>query len=56
MIHKITIGPLQTNCYIVYDETTLQGMIVDPACEDTKITDYIEQNNISAEKHIEYAT
>lgn len=50
MIHKITIGPLQTNCYIVYDENTLQGMIVDPACEDVKITDYIEQNNIKIEK------
>ena len=49
MIHKITIGPLNTNCYIVYDENTLQGMIVDPACEDTKITDYIEQNNIKIE-------
>ena len=50
MIHKLTIGPLQTNCYIVYDENTLQGMIVDPACEDTQITDYIEQNNIKIEK------
>ena len=50
MIHKLTIGPLQTNCYIVYDENTLQGMIVDPACEDNKITDYIEQNNIKIEK------
>ena len=50
MIHKLTIGQLQTNCYIVYDENTLQGMIVDPACEDNKITDYIEQNNIKIEK------
>ena len=50
MIHKLTIGPLHTNCYIVYDETTLQGMIVDPACVDTQITDYIEKNNIKIEK------
>ena len=50
MIHRITMGPLQTNCYIVYDETTLQGMVVDPACVDAKIPDYIEQNNIKIEK------
>lgn len=50
MIHKITIGPLQTNCYIIYDEKTLQGMIVDPAYEDLKIINYIEQNNIKVEK------
>lgn len=50
MIHKITIGPLQTNCYIIYDENTLQGMIVDPACEHPKITEYVEQNNIKIEK------
>ena len=50
MIHKITIGQLQTNCYIIYDENTLQGMIIDPACEDSQIIDYIEQNNIKIEK------
>lgn len=50
MIHKIIVGPLQTNCYIVFDENTLQGMVVDPACCDLKITDYIEQNNIKIEK------
>ena len=50
MIHKLTIGPLQTNCYIIYDEDTLQGMIVDPACEDERIIKYVEQNNINIEK------
>lgn len=50
MIHKITVGPLQTNCYIIYDEKTLQGMVVDPGWEDNQIIDYIEQNNIKIEK------
>lgn len=50
MIHKITVGPLQTNCYIIYDEKTLQGMVVDPGWEDNQIIDYIEQNNINIEK------
>ena len=51
MIHKLTIGPLQTNCYIVYDENTLQGMIVDPACEDKQITALYKLFEVRVDAH-----
>lgn len=36
-INKYSLGELQTNCYILYDVKTLDGVIIDPACN----ADYI---------------
>jgi len=36
-INKIVVGPIQTNCYLVYDETSKEAVIVDPGDESSKI-------------------
>jgi len=34
---KIIVGVLRTNCYIIYDESSGQGVIIDPGGEPSKI-------------------
>lgn len=36
-IVTIPVGPLETNCYLAYDEETKDGVIVDPGFEPDKI-------------------
>lgn len=38
-IERFVLGPLNTNCYLVYDETCLEGVVIDPADEG----DFISQ-------------
>ncbi len=33
MVRKIVVGPLQTNCYIIADEGSHEGVIIDPGDE-----------------------
>lgn len=48
-IEKLILGGYMENCYIVYDEKTLKGFIVDPGDEGNLIKNYIEGNNIKLE-------
>lgn len=48
-IEKLILGGYMENCYIVYDEKTLRGFIVDPGDEENFIKNYIEKNNIKLE-------
>jgi glyoxylase-like metal-dependent hydrolase (beta-lactamase superfamily II) len=41
-IEHIVVGPLQSNCYIVYDENSLEAMVIDPGGEPEKILNVIE--------------
>ena len=41
-IETFAVGPLQVNCYIVYDETTKEAMVIDPGDEPDMIMDIIE--------------
>lgn len=41
-IEQIVTGPLQSNCYIVYDEASLDAMVVDPGDEPEKIMRVID--------------
>lgn len=36
-IETVVVGPLQVNCYIIYDEETLQAVVVDPGDDLKKI-------------------
>ena len=36
-IKKLIVGPLKTNCYIIFDEKTKKGVIIDPGAEAKKI-------------------
>lgn len=41
-IENIVVGPLQVNCLIVYDEDSLDAMVVDPGDEPRKIISFLE--------------
>lgn len=44
-----SVFDLQTseNTYLVYDENTLNGVIIDPGCDMDKISKLIEENNVN---------
>lgn len=50
-IKKFTFNPFSENTYLVWDENTLEGMIVDPGMlqeeEEKEISSFIERNNIT---------
>ena len=43
---KLTLGALDTNCYILYDSETKEAAVIDPADEDIKIIDTIKNYNL----------
>ncbi|MFZ2154590.1 MAG: MBL fold metallo-hydrolase [Bradyrhizobium sp.] len=45
-IENIVVGPLQVNCYIVYDEDSLEALVVDPGDEAEKIISLIESRRL----------
>jgi len=49
-IKKFTVNPFQMNCYIYYDEASLEGIIIDPGAydkyEEDEIIRFIESKNI----------
>jgi hydroxyacylglutathione hydrolase len=47
MIHEILpVGPLQCNCSIMGDETTHEGMVIDPGDDIEDVLDLIEKHNL----------
>lgn len=46
---RITVGALQTNCYIVYNEFTKKGFIIDPGAESRRICAELRRLNIVPE-------
>lgn len=49
VIKTFVLGELQTNCYLVYDGTTKQGVIIDPADEANFISEQILELKIKPE-------
>ena len=45
LIKAIEVGYLQTNCYIVADEATLDAAVIDPGADSNLILDYIERGH-----------
>lgn len=45
IIEKLIVGPLENNCFIIADENTKEGLIVDPGDEPDRILDLIHENN-----------
>jgi hydroxyacylglutathione hydrolase len=45
-IKAIPVGQLETNCYVVTDEETLECAVIDPGDESNTILDYIEDNHL----------
>ena len=48
LIKCLTVGPIETNCYIVTDENTLQCAVIDPGDESNTVMDYLEDNHLTA--------
>ncbi|MDR1589014.1 MAG: MBL fold metallo-hydrolase [Oscillospiraceae bacterium] len=46
LIKTLTVGQLETNCYVVSDENTLMCAIIDPGAESGVILDYVESNRL----------
>lgn len=45
-IKKFTVGFLQTNCYLIYDEDAKTGFLIDPGLFDKGIEKEIKKNGI----------
>ena len=46
LIKTLPVGQLETNCYIVTDENTLDCAVIDPGDESNTILDYLEDNRL----------
>ncbi|MFQ9986089.1 MAG: MBL fold metallo-hydrolase, partial [Lachnospiraceae bacterium] len=40
-IHKMIVGPVQTNCYLVYNEESKETLIIDPGDQADRIREQI---------------
>ncbi len=45
-IKTLPLGHLETNCYIITDENTLECAVVDPGDESNTILNYLEDNHL----------
>lgn len=50
LIEKLTVSPLQENCYLIGDETTREGIIIDPGDEPRRIVDAVERLGLYVRK------
>ena len=46
LIKTIPVGQLETNCYVVTNEETLECVVIDPGDEANTILDYLESNHL----------
>ena len=46
LIKCITVGALETNCYVVADEQTLECAVIDPGADASTILDYLEETHL----------
>lgn len=46
LIKTLPVGQLETNCYVVTDEATLDCAVIDPGDESGAILDYLEDNKL----------
>ncbi len=49
LIKTLPVGQLETNCYVVTNEKTLECVVIDPGDESNTILDYIESNHLKCE-------
>jgi glyoxylase-like metal-dependent hydrolase (beta-lactamase superfamily II) len=47
-IEHCVVGPLQVNCYIVYDEESREAMVIDPGNNADKILDIISRQRLQS--------
>ena len=42
-VHTVVVGPFAVNCYLLWDEATSEGVIIDPGADDDVIAYEIDQ-------------
>ena len=47
LIKTLPVGDLETNCYVVTNEQTLESVVIDPGDESNTILDYLESNHLT---------
>ena len=47
LIKTLVVGPIETNCYVVTNEKTLECVVIDPGDESNTILDYLESNHLT---------
>jgi len=45
-IETFVVGMFETNCYIIYDQNTMEACIIDPGDEAKRIIKFIDKNNL----------
>ena len=46
-LETMVLGPLATNCYILWDEQTMEAAVIDPGAAGQKIADDLAQNGLT---------
>ncbi len=46
-VKRLVLGPVRTNCYIVYNSELKEGIIFDPASMSEKIKEFIQEEDIT---------
>lgn len=41
-VERLVVGPLEVNCYIAWEEESMEGIVIDPGAEGEKIKELIE--------------
>lgn len=47
IVEQLVVGPLQTNCYIVADENTKEGVVIDPGGDGEHILRMVQRMGLS---------
>ena len=45
-LETMVLGPLETNCYLLWDEQTMEAAVIDPGASGQKIADRLAQNGL----------
>ena len=46
LIKTIPVGQLETNCYVVTDENSMDCAVIDPGDESNSILNYLEEHHM----------
>ena len=46
-IQSMEVGPVQTNCYVVYNDSTKEAVLIDPGAEPKVILKYLADNKLN---------
>lgn len=46
MVRQLLLGPIQTNCYLIYDDQTRETIVIDPADNAGRIQSVVEENGL----------